>query len=296
MFPTPVCVSSFYGAQTFEALGLLPELIQQYFTGTLSRLGGVGLAVVAAEVAARTGKFDIIREYTGRVNEKPQRLMTLRGLFEFSTQHPPVPLDEVEPIEGILRRFATGGMSYGSDSPHKVVPWIVRSRHATPGVGLISPPPHHDIYSIEDLKQLAFDLKLANPQARMSTKLVAHTGIRPVATGVTKSLSDVIVISGHDGGIGASREHRELFALSPRKCVRFLRVWAFARCTRILATRHRSAQMQHLSIGNPAASIWRLSWLTQAPKTMLPNNRAARREPPSGRVWDRRLIERSINA
>ena len=321
-------VASYCGAQTFEAIGLAQEVVDRYFTGTASKLGGVGLDVIAAEVAARhrraypdnaaafahrrletggeyrwrrgeephlfdpetiyklqhatrTARREIFAEYTARVNEQQERLMTLRGLFRFAPQRPPVPIEEVEPIEGILRRFATGAMSYGSISPEahqtlaiamnriggrsntgeggesedrltdperrssikqvasgrfgvtsmyltnadeiqiklaqgakpgeggqlppqKMYPWIARTRHATPGVGLISPPPHHDIYSIEDLKQLIFDLKRANPAARISTKLVSQSGIGPVAAGVAKALSDVVLVSGHDGGTGAS--------------------------------------------------------------------------------------------
>ena len=332
-------VASYCGAQTFEAIGLAQPLVDRYFTGTTSRLGGVGLDVLAAEVAARhraaypddpatlahkvletggeyrwrrgeephlfdpqtvyklqhatrTGKREIFAEYTARVNEQQERLMTLRGLFRFAPQRPPVPLDDVEPVSEIVRRFATGAMSYGSISPEahetlaiamnqlggrsntgeggeseerlldparrsaikqvasgrfgvtslyltsadeiqiklaqgakpgeggqlppaKMYPWIARTRHATPGVGLISPPPHHDIYSIEDLKQLIFDLKRANPAARISTKLVAQSGIGPVAAGVAKALSDVILISGHDGGTGASPMNSLKHAGSP---------------------------------------------------------------------------------
>ena len=321
-------VASYCGAQTFEAIGLSQEVVDRYFTGTASKLGGVGLDVLAAEVAARhrraypddpaalagrrletggeyrwrrgeephlfdpetiyklqhatrTARRDIFAQYTARVNEQQERLMTLRGLFRFAPQRPPVPLEEVEPIEAIMPRFATGAMSYGSISPEahqtlaiamnriggksntgeggeneerltdperrsaikqvasgrfgvtsmyltnadeiqiklaqgakpgeggqlppqKMYPWIARTRHATPGVGLISPPPHHDIYSIEDLKQLIFDLKRANPSARISTKLVSQSGIGPVAAGVAKALSDVVLVSGHDGGTGAS--------------------------------------------------------------------------------------------
>ena len=321
-------VASYCGAQTFEAIGLSHDVVGRFFTGTASRLGGVGLDVIAAEVAARhraaypddvaalahkrletggeyrwrrgeephlfdpetiyklqhatrTGRREIFAEYTSRVNAQQERLMTLRGLMGFSPQRPPVPLEEVEPASEIVRRFATGAMSYGSISPEahetlaiamnrlggrsntgeggeseerlldperrsaikqvasgrfgvtsmylthadeiqiklaqgakpgeggqlppaKMYPWIARTRHATPGVGLISPPPHHDIYSIEDLKQLIFDLKRANPSARISTKLVAQSGIGPVAAGVAKALSDVILVSGHDGGTGAS--------------------------------------------------------------------------------------------
>ncbi|MBP6685048.1 MAG: glutamate synthase large subunit [Leucobacter sp.] len=332
-------VSSYCGAQTFEAIGLSRELVDHYFTGTSSRLGGVGLDVLAAEVAARhraaypddtaplahkrldsggeyrwrrgeephlfdpetifklqhatrTGRREIFSEYTARVNAQQERLMTLRGLFRFSPQRPAVSLDEVEPVAAIVRRFATGAMSYGSISPEahetlaiamnqlggrsntgeggeaedrlldparrsaikqvasgrfgvtsmylthadeiqiklaqgakpgeggqlppgKMYPWIARTRHATPGVGLISPPPHHDIYSIEDLKQLIFDLKRANPAARISTKLVAQSGIGPVAAGVAKALSDVILVSGHDGGTGASPMNSLKHAGSP---------------------------------------------------------------------------------
>ena len=332
-------VASYCGAQTFETIGLAQDIVDRYFTGTTSRLGGVGLDVIATEVAARhraaypddpamlahkrletggeyrwrrgeephlfdpetiyklqhatrTSRRDIFTQYTARVNEQQERLMTLRGLMRFAPQRPAVPLDEVEPVEAIARRFATGAMSYGSISleahqtlaiamnrlggksntgeggeeearlldperrsaikqvasgrfgvtsmylthadeiqiklaqgakpgeggqlpPAKMYPWIARTRHATPGVGLISPPPHHDIYSIEDLKQLIFDLKRANPSARISTKLVAQSGIGPVAAGVAKALSDVILVSGHDGGTGASPMNSLKHAGSP---------------------------------------------------------------------------------
>lgn len=332
-------VASYCGAQTFEAIGLAADVVDRYFTGTTSKLGGVGLDVIAAEVAARhrraypddpaalahrrletggeyrwrrgeephlfdpetiyklqhatrTARREIFSEYTARVNAQQERLMTLRGLFRFAPQRPPVPLAEVEPITEIMRRFATGAMSYGSISPEahqtlaiamnriggrsntgeggedearlldperrsaikqvasgrfgvtsmylthadeiqiklaqgakpgeggqlppqKMYPWIARTRHATPGVGLISPPPHHDIYSIEDLKQLIFDLKRANPAARISTKLVSQSGIGPVAAGVAKALSDVILVSGHDGGTGASPMNSLKHAGSP---------------------------------------------------------------------------------
>ncbi|QIK61856.1 glutamate synthase large subunit [Leucobacter viscericola] len=332
-------VASYCGAQTFETIGLAQDVVDRYFTGTTSRLGGVGLDVIATEVAARhraaypddpatlahkrletggeyrwrrgeephlfdpetiyklqhatrTARREIFTEYTARVNEQQERLMTLRGLMKFAPQRPPVPLDEVEPVDTIVKRFATGAMSYGSISleahqtlaiamnrlggksntgeggeeeerlldperrsaikqvasgrfgvtsmylthadeiqiklaqgakpgeggqlpPAKMYPWIARTRHATPGVGLISPPPHHDIYSIEDLKQLIFDLKRANPSARISTKLVAQSGIGPVAAGVAKALSDVILVSGHDGGTGASPMNSLKHAGSP---------------------------------------------------------------------------------
>jgi glutamate synthase (NADPH/NADH) large chain len=322
-------VGSYAGAQAFEAVGLSQEFVDQYFTGTSSLLGGVGLDVIAAESAARhaaaypedgsviaherlaTGgeyqwrregpphlfnpdtvfrlqhatrsrRYDIFREYTRLVDEQAENLMTLRGLFKIKDSHrPPVPIDEVEPIESIIKRFNTGAMSYGSISMEahetlaiamnriggrsntgeggedverlldperrsaikqvasgrfgvtsmylthatdiqikmaqgakpgeggqlmatKVYPWIARTRHSTAGVGLISPPPHHDIYSIEDLKQLIFDVKRANPEARVHVKLVSQSGIGAVAAGVTKAKADVVLVSGHDGGTGAS--------------------------------------------------------------------------------------------
>ncbi|WP_104129068.1 glutamate synthase large subunit [Cryobacterium sp. Y57] len=322
-------VSSYAGAQTFEAVGLAQSFVDQYFTGTTSKLGGVDIDVIGVENlarhasaypmdaavtaherlatggeyqwrrdgaphlfnpetifrlqhATRTRRYDIFREYTKMVDDQAESLMTLRGMFTLSPgQRPPVPLDEVESVSQIVKRFSTGAMSYGSISqeahetlaiamnrlggksntgeggedldrlldptrrsavkqvasgrfgvtsmylthaddiqiklaqgakpgeggqlpPTKVYPWIARTRHATAGVGLISPPPHHDIYSIEDLKQLIFDLKRANPKARIHTKLVSQSGIGAVAAGVAKALSDVILISGHDGGTGAS--------------------------------------------------------------------------------------------
>ncbi|MEV0035817.1 glutamate synthase large subunit [Streptomyces sp. NPDC050804] len=231
--------------------------------------------------ATRTRRYDIFKKYTDRVNEQSERLMTLRGLFGFASDRAPVPVDEVEPVSEIVRRFSTGAMSYGSISReahetlavamnriggksntgeggedadrlydparrsaikqvasgrfgvtseylvnaddiqikmaqgakpgeggqlpgHKVYPWVARTRHSTPGVGLISPPPHHDIYSIEDLAQLIHDLKNANPQARIHVKLVSEVGVGTVAAGVSKAHADVVLISGHDGGTGAS--------------------------------------------------------------------------------------------
>ncbi len=321
-------VASYTGAQIFEAIGLGKSVVDQYFTGTISQLGGIGLDEIAAEVAARhamanptrpeerahrklelggeyqwrregelhlfnpetvfklqhatrSKRYDIFKEYTSRVDDQSEKLMTLRGLFEFAGDRTPVPIDEVEPIETIIERFSTGAMSYGSISAeahetlaiamnhlgaksntgeggedvdrlydperrssikqvasgrfgvtseyltnsddiqikmaqgakpgeggqlpgHKVYPWIAATRHSTPGVGLISPPPHHDIYSIEDLKQLIHDLKNANPAARVHVKLVAETGVGTVAAGVSKAKADVVLISGHDGGTGAS--------------------------------------------------------------------------------------------
>ncbi|MEU0277370.1 glutamate synthase large subunit [Streptomyces sp. NPDC088147] len=231
--------------------------------------------------ATRSRSYDIFKQYTSRVNEQSERLMTLRGLFNFTAGRTPVPLDEVEPASEIVKRFSTGAMSYGSISReahetlaiamnqlggksntgeggedadrlydparrssikqvasgrfgvtseylvnaddiqikmaqgakpgeggqlpgHKVYPWVAKTRHSTPGVGLISPPPHHDIYSIEDLAQLIHDLKNANPQARIHVKLVSEVGVGTVAAGVSKAHADVVLISGHDGGTGAS--------------------------------------------------------------------------------------------
>lgn len=231
--------------------------------------------------STRSRRYDIFKQYTGRVNEQSERLMTLRGLFGFTSDRPSIPLDEVEPASEIVKRFSTGAMSYGSISReahetlaiamnqlggksntgeggedaerlydparrssikqvasgrfgvtseylvnaddiqikmaqgakpgeggqlpgHKVYPWVAKTRHSTPGVGLISPPPHHDIYSIEDLAQLIHDLKNANPQARIHVKLVSEVGVGTVAAGVSKAHADVVLISGHDGGTGAS--------------------------------------------------------------------------------------------
>lgn len=235
--------------------------------------------------STKTGQYKIFREYTDLVNDQSEKLATIRGLFDFKLADEPVPLDEVEPVESIVRRFATGAMSFGSISKeahetlaiamnriggksntgeggedaarfvrdpngdwrrsaikqvasarfgvtseylvnaeelqikmaqgakpgeggqlpgHKVDENIARVRHATPGVGLISPPPHHDIYSIEDLAQLIYDLKNSNPRARVSVKLVAEVGVGTVAAGVSKAHADLVLISGHDGGTGAS--------------------------------------------------------------------------------------------
>jgi len=321
-------VASYTGAQVFEALGLSHAVIDRYFTGTSSKLGGVGLDVIAREVefrhthaypmggvqqshrrlqiggdyqwrregephlfnpetvfrlqhSTRTGRYELFKDYSKLVDDQSRELMTLRGLFRLRTgMRPPVPLDEVEPVSEIVKRFSTGAMSYGSISSeahenlaiamnslgarsntgeggedadrlydnrrsavkqvasgrfgvtseyltgaddlqikmaqgakpgeggqlpgHKVYPWIAKTRYSTPGVGLISPPPHHDIYSIEDLKQLIHDLKNANPQARVHVKLVAEVGVGTVAAGVAKAHADVVLISGHDGGTGAS--------------------------------------------------------------------------------------------
>jgi glutamate synthase (NADPH/NADH) large chain len=326
-------VASYTGAQIFEAVGLARDLVDEYFTGTVSRIGGVGLEVLAREVAerhrmahlphptsrahrerepggeyqwrregeihlfnpktvfklqhaTRTKRYDIFKQYTTLVDDQSEHLATLRGLLRLRTgERPPVPIDEVEPVSAIVKRFATGAMSYGSISAeahenlaiamnrlggksntgeggedvdrftadangdlrrsavkqvasarfgvtseylvnaddlqikiaqgakpgeggqlggHKIYPWIARTRFSTPGVGLISPPPHHDIYSIEDIAQLIHDLKSANPEARVHVKLVAEVGVGTVAAGVAKAKSDVVLISGHDGGTGAA--------------------------------------------------------------------------------------------
>ncbi|WP_037604718.1 glutamate synthase large subunit [Streptacidiphilus rugosus] len=321
-------VASYRGAQVFEAIGLSQELVDAYFAGTTTKLGGIGLDEVAKETAARhaqaypvsgispahrrleiggeyqwrregephlfdpdtvfrlqhatrTKRYDIFKQYTSRVNEQSERLMTLRGLFKFAEGRGPIPIEEVEPVSEIVKRFSTGAMSYGSISleahetlaiamnrlgaksntgeggedpdrlydperrsaikqvasgrfgvtseylvnaddiqikmaqgakpgeggqlpGHKVYPWVAQTRHSTPGVGLISPPPHHDIYSIEDLAQLIHDLKNANPVARIHVKLVSEVGVGTVAAGVSKAHADVVLVSGHDGGTGAS--------------------------------------------------------------------------------------------
>ena len=325
-------VASYTGAQIFEAIGLSRELVDEFFTGTVSRLGGISLDEIAQEVAARhataypsrpdqrrhrqlelggeyqwrregehhlfnpetvyrlqhstrSGRYDIFKQYTKSVDDQSRVLSTLRGLFEFSDARKPISIDEVEPVSEIVKRFSTGAMSYGSISAeahenlaiamnrigaksntgeggedseryvamangdskrsaikqvasarfgvtseylvnaddlqikmaqgakpgeggqlpaHKVYPWIAKTRHSTAGVGLISPPPHHDIYSIEDLKQLIHDLKNSNPFARVHVKLVAEVGVGTVAAGVAKAKADVVLISGHDGGTGAS--------------------------------------------------------------------------------------------
>ncbi|MCW2644903.1 MAG: glutamate synthase large chain [Pseudonocardiales bacterium] len=325
-------IASYTGAQVFEAFGLAQPLVDEYFGSTPSRLGGVGLGVLAAESAARHAsayplvptarahrrldvggeylwrregelhlfnpetvfllqhatrqrRYELFTEYTDKIEALNRAGGTLRGLFEFRSGRAPVPIDEVEPVSAIVARFATGAMSYGSISAeahetlaiamnriggrsncgeggedarrftpdengdlrrsavkqvasgrfgvtshylvnaddiqikvaqgakpgeggqlpgYKVYPWIARTRHSTPGVGLISPPPHHDIYSIEDLAQLIHDLKNANAQARIHVKLVAESGVGTVAAGVSKAHADVVLISGHDGGTGAA--------------------------------------------------------------------------------------------
>ena len=326
-------IASYHGAQVFEAIGLSSEVVDEYFTGLTSRLGGVSLDILAQETikrhhiayppmgeipgtkklpiggeyqwrregephlfnpetvfklqhATRAKRYDIFKQYTTLVDNQAKNLMTLRGLFTFKEgARKPVPLDEVESASSIISRFATGAMSYGSISQeahetlaiamnriggksntgeggedparnivdangdsrrsaikqvasgrfgvtseylvnsddiqikmaqgakpgeggqlpgNKVYPWIAQVRYSTPGVGLISPPPHHDIYSIEDLAQLIHDLKNANKNARVHVKLVAEVGVGTVAAGVSKAHADVVLISGHDGGTGAS--------------------------------------------------------------------------------------------
>ncbi|MEZ0538696.1 glutamate synthase large subunit [Fibrella arboris] len=323
-------LQSYQGAMIFECLGLNKSVVDHYFTGTVSRIGGMGLAEIAREVLVRhhtafpplpsvsarrlevggiyqwkqrgekhifnpdtihllqqsTQKNDykLFKKYSQLIDDQTKNALTLRGLLSFK-KATPVPIEDVEPIEAIFKRFATGAMSFGSISweahttlaiamnriggksnsgeggedelrfapmpngdsmnsaikqvasgrfgvtshylsnarelqikmaqgakpgeggqlpGHKVDDWIGRTRHSTPGVGLISPPPHHDIYSIEDLAQLIFDLKNANRAARISVKLVSEAGVGTIAAGVAKAHADHILISGHDGGTGAS--------------------------------------------------------------------------------------------
>ena len=323
-------LQSYCGAQIFEAIGLNKSVVDRYFTGTSSRIEGVGLEVLAREAllrhsfamappgdsdtelevggsyqyrergerhmlnpltisklqhAVRQASYSTFQDYARIANQQSRDLYSLRGLLDFHPAGPPVPIEEVEPAKEIVKRFATGAMSFGSISKeahetlaiamnriggrsntgeggedeerfkrdangdwrrsaikqvasarfgvttnylvnaddlqikiaqgakpgeggqlpgHKVDDVIARVRHSIPGVGLISPPPHHDIYSIEDLAQLIYDLKNVNPQARISVKLVAESGVGTVAAGVSKAHADVILISGYDGGTGAS--------------------------------------------------------------------------------------------
>ena len=321
-------IRSYCGAQIFEAVGLERELVERHFTGTASRIGGVGLEVLARETLDRHGraypenKNDMLpvggiyqwrrggefhawnpdtiallqhsvrsqrrrpdaqakyAEFATLVNEEAVKRSTLRGLMRLRFAPEPIPLDEVQPAAEIVKRFSTGGMSLGALSPeahetlavamnrlggrsntgeggedearyrderrsaikqvasgrfgvtidylvnadqlqikvaqgakpgeggqlpgHKVDRYIAKLRHSTPGVGLISPPPHHDIYSIEDLKQLIYDLRCGNPRARISVKLVSEVGVGTVAAGVAKANADHVTIAGHDGGTGAS--------------------------------------------------------------------------------------------
>ena len=318
-------LQSYQSAQIFEAIGISREVIDQYFTGTVSRVGGIGLKEIEALVdknhtrafdplglevddtldstgvhkarsgqedhmynpqtihllqqAAQTGDYQIFKQYSALVDDetKPH---TLRGLMEMKYLDQPIPIDEVESVDSIVKRFKTGAMSYGSISQEahecmalamnalggksnsgeggerperlksdrcsaikqvasgrfgvtseylvsaqeiqikmaqgakpgegghlpgrKVYPWIAKTRYSTPGVSLISPPPHHDIYSIEDLAQLIYDLKNANRRARISVKLVSEAGVGTIAAGVAKAGAQVVLISGYDGGTGAA--------------------------------------------------------------------------------------------
>jgi len=322
-------IQSYRGAQVFEALGIRQDVIDHYFTWTASRVGGVGLDVIAQEVlmrhhaaypqrpvnnhvlpgggiyqwradgenhlftpesihrlqkATRTGNYAVFKDYAKLVNEQGRNLCTLRSLLDFKPSTP-IPLSEVEPVDNIVKRFKTGAMSYGSISSEahetlaiamnrlggksntgeggedparfiplpngdsknsaikqvasgrfgvtsdylvnakeiqikmaqgakpgeggqlpgtKVYPWVAKTRGTTAGVGLISPPPHHDIYSIEDLAELIHDLKNGNRHARISVKLVSEVGVGTIAAGVAKAHADVVLISGYDGGTGAS--------------------------------------------------------------------------------------------
>ncbi len=320
-------LQSYQGAQIFEALGIDKEVIDKYFAGTVSRIGGMKLDDIAREVLIRhqlsqasqdkprlevggvyqwkqrgeehifnpqtihllqestkREDYQLFKKYTRLIDDQTQKALTLRGMLKFKSSKP-IPIEEVEPAENIFKRFATGAMSFGSISweahttlaiamnriggksnsgeggedprryeplengdsmnssikqvasgrfgvnsyylsnateiqikmaqgakpgeggqlpGHKVDDWIGKVRYSTPGVGLISPPPHHDIYSIEDLAQLIFDLKHANRDARINVKLVSEAGVGTVAAGVAKAHADVVLISGHDGGTGAS--------------------------------------------------------------------------------------------
>jgi glutamate synthase (NADPH/NADH) large chain len=324
-------LQSYHGSQVFEILGINQAVVDKYFTGSVTRIEGLGLDEIAREVmtkhragfaadakdenkllpeggiyqwkrrgeahlfnpqtvhliqhATRTNNYSVYKEYAKLVNDQSEKHYTIRGLFDFAHHRETVPLNEVEPAESIMKRFATGAMSFGSISHeahstlaiamnriggksntgeggedemryellpngdsmrsaikqvasarfgvtsnyltnadelqikmaqgakpgeggqlpgHKVDDWIARTRHSTPGVGLISPPPHHDIYSIEDLAQLIFDLKNANRAARINVKLVSKAGVGTIAAGVAKAHADVILIAGYDGGTGAS--------------------------------------------------------------------------------------------
>ncbi|MZP30700.1 glutamate synthase large subunit [Heliobacterium undosum] len=322
-------IQSYRGAQIFECVGIATDVIEKYFTGTPSRIGGIGLAQIAKEAemrhwrafndqpgrdntldtgsshqwrtdgeehifnpetittlqeACRKGDYKLFKRYSAALNVETQKARTLRGLLKFKKKNP-IPLDEVESVESICRRFKTGAMSFGSISQEaheamaiamnriggksntgeggedparfvkmpngdskrsaikqvasgrfgvsshylvnadeiqikmaqgakpgeggqlpggKVYPWVAKCRGTTAGVGLISPPPHHDIYSIEDLAELIHDLKNANPRARINVKLVSEVGVGTIAAGVAKGRADVVLISGYDGGTGAS--------------------------------------------------------------------------------------------
>jgi len=323
-------LQSYHGSQVLEILGINKDVVDRYFCGAVSRIGGLGLDDIAKEVlikhkrgfgnrktedfllpegglyswrrrgeshlfnpetvhllqkACRTNDYETYKQYSSLISQQGDKFFTLRNILEFAYHRPAISIDEVEPAENILKRFATGAMSFGSISHeahstlaiamnriggksntgeggedeirykplengdsmrsaikqiasarfgvtshylseadelqikmaqgakpgeggqlpgHKVDDWIAQVRHSTPGVGLISPPPHHDIYSIEDLKQLIFDLKNANRGARINVKLVSKAGVGTIAAGVAKAKADVILIAGYDGGTGAS--------------------------------------------------------------------------------------------
>ncbi len=323
-------IRSYQGSQIFEAIGIGEDVIDKYFTGTVSRIGGITIkdiennvdklhtaafdplglgtdnelesrgnhkfrsgkeehlynpmSIYLLQKATRTGDYNTFKEYTNLISQQLDPV-NIRGLMDFNYAETPVPMEEVESAESIVRRFKTGAMSYGSisqeahealalamnklhgksnsgeggESPErimtkgtendrcsaikqvasgrfgvtsqylnsareiqikmaqgakpgegghlpgkKVYPWIAKTRHSTPGVSLISPPPHHDIYSIEDLAQLIYDLKNANKEARISVKLVSECGVGTVAAGVAKAGAECILISGSDGGTGAA--------------------------------------------------------------------------------------------
>ena len=321
-------LQSYHGSQVFEILGINNEVVDHYFCGGISRIGGLGLDELAREAltkhingfkgdaehllpdggiyqwkrrgeahlfnpvtvhllqnATKMGDYETYKKYAAAINDQKEKMYTLRGLLDFSKHRESIDISEVEPAENIMKRFATGAMSFGSISHeahstlaiamnrvggksntgeggedemrfetlpngdsmrsaikqvasgrfgvtinyltnadelqikmaqgakpgeggqlpgHKVDDWIAKVRYATPGVGLISPPPHHDIYSIEDLAQLIFDLKNANRAARINVKLVSKAGVGTIAAGVAKAHADVILIAGYDGGTGAS--------------------------------------------------------------------------------------------
>ncbi len=322
--------SSYHGSQTFEILGLNMKVVNKCFTGTVSRIGGMGFDEIGRETLKKhtagfpelesqpvkmndggmyqwrrrgeehmfnpesihllqystaSGDYRMFKKYTAKMNRLQDKVVTLRNLIDFSYDRKPIPLSEVEPVDSILKRFVSGAMSFGSISHEahtnlaiamnrmgaksnsgeggedeirfekksngdwersaikqiasarfgvtsyylanadelqikmaqgakpgeggqlpgdKVDNWIARVRYSTPGVGLISPPPHHDIYSIEDLAQLIFDLKNSNRDARVSVKLVSEAGVGTIAAGVAKAKADLVLISGFDGGTGAS--------------------------------------------------------------------------------------------
>ncbi len=322
-------IQSYQGAQIFEALGIKESVVDKYFTGTTTRIGGIGLKEISKDVmarhdaafnpidsdkaletggeykwrsngeyhmfnpstiyklqmACRTGNYELYKEYAAEMNAHQEKECTIRGMLDIKTVDKPIAIDKVESVESIVKRFKTGAMSYGSISQEaheclaiamnrlggksnsgeggedparyvldengdsrssaikqvasgrfgvhihylqnakeiqikmaqgakpgegghlpggKVYPWIAKTRHSTPGVSLISPPPHHDIYSIEDLAQLIHDLKNANRDARVTVKLVSEAGVGTIAVGVAKGRADVILISGYDGGTGAA--------------------------------------------------------------------------------------------